>query len=300
MKSTVETMESDTGVARSAWSVFAELVKARLTALVLLTTLSGFYLASSGSMDWLLLFNTLFGTGLLACGASVLNQYMERDLDALMPRTAKRPLPSGWMMPEKAFWFGVTLSLVGVLYLMWKVNLLTCLLGALTLGLYICVYTPLKRLTVWNTLVGAIPGALPPLMGWTASTGSLGAGGWSLFLILFLWQMPHFLAIAWMYQDQYDQAGYRMMPHVDPKGTRTARHALAYALLLLPISLAPVYFKTAGWVYGAAALILGLGFVWQSCRFYAVIDRSRARQLFFYSIIYLPLLLLAMTINKAG
>ena len=187
MKSTVETMESDTGVARSAWSVFAELVKARLTALVLLTTLSGFYLASSGSMDWLLLFNTLFGTGLLACGASVLNQYMERDLDALMPRTAKRPLPSGWMMPEKAFWFGVTLSLVGVLYLMWKVNLLTCLLGALTLGLYICVYTPLKRLTVWNTLVGAIPGALPPLMGWTASTGSLGAGGWSLFLLLFLW-----------------------------------------------------------------------------------------------------------------
>ncbi|HCQ84407.1 MAG TPA: protoheme IX farnesyltransferase, partial [Verrucomicrobiales bacterium] len=132
MKSTVETMESDTGVARSAWSVFAELVKARLTALVLLTTLSGFYLASSGSMDWLLLFNTLFGTGLLACGASVLNQYMERDLDALMPRTAKRPLPSGWMIPEKAFWFGVTLSLVGVLYLMWKVNLLTCVLGALT------------------------------------------------------------------------------------------------------------------------------------------------------------------------
>ena len=134
MKSTVETMESDTGIARSAWSVFAELVKARLTALVLLTTLSGFYLASSGSMDWLLLFNTLFGTGLLACGASVLNQYMERDLDALMPRTAKRPLPSGWMMPEKAFWFGVTLSLVGVLYLMWKVNLLTCVLGALTLA----------------------------------------------------------------------------------------------------------------------------------------------------------------------
>ena len=153
MKSTVETMESDTGIARSAWSVFAELVKARLTALVLLTTLSGFYLASSGSMDWLLLFNTLFGTGLLACGASVLNQYMERDLDALMPRTAKRPLPSGWMMPEKAFWFGVTLSLVGVLYLMWKVNLLTCVLGALTLGLYICVYTPLKRLT-FGTLVG--------------------------------------------------------------------------------------------------------------------------------------------------
>jgi len=300
MKSTVETMESDTGVARSAWSVFAELVKARLTALVLLTTLSGFYLASSGSMDWLLLFNTLFGTALLACGASVLNQYMERDLDALMSRTAKRPLPSGLIMPEKAFWFGVALSLLGVFYLMWKVNLLTCLLGALTLGLYICVYTPLKRLTVWNTLVGAIPGALPPLMGWTASTGSLGAGGWSLFLVLFLWQMPHFLAIAWMYQDQYDRAGYRMMPYADPKGTRTSRHALAYALLLLPISLAPVYFKTAGWVYGAAALILGLGFVWQSYRFYTVTDRSRARQLFFYSIIYLPLLLLAMTFNKAG
>jgi len=299
MKSTVETMQSDSVGVRSAWGVFADLVKARLTALVLLTTLSGFYLASANPMNWGLLFHILLGTGLLACGASVLNQYSERELDALMPRTQNRPLPSGLILPEKAFWFGVVLSITGVAYLLWKSNLLTTVLGALTLSLYLFVYTPLKRLTPWNTLIGAVPGALPPLMGWTAVRGTLDMGGWALFLILFLWQMPHFLAIAWMYQDQYESAGYCMMPKVDPQGVRTSRHALFFAVVLLLISLIPVLAHTSGWVYGVTALILGVGFIWRAWQFSANLDRSRARQLFFYSIIYLPLLLMALTFNKS-
>jgi len=181
MKTTTETMETESLSARSAWNVFADLVKARLTALVLLTTLTGFYLASPQGMHLTLLVHTLVGTGLLACGASVLNQYLERGHDARMPRTERRPLPAGLIQPERALWFGVALSIAGTLYTFYCVNLLTCVLGVLTLALYTFVYTPLKRVTSWNTVVGAIPGALPPLMGWTAVRGSLDAGGWPCF-----------------------------------------------------------------------------------------------------------------------
>jgi len=293
-------MEPESLAARSAWSVFADLVKARLTALVLLTTLAGFYLASPEGMPLVLLLHTLVGTALLACGASVLNQYLERAHDARMPRTERRPLPAGLMQPEKALWFGIALSLAGTGYTFFCVNLLTGVLGVLTLALYIFVYTPLKRLTSWNTVVGAVPGALPPLMGWTAAGGSLDAGGWALFLILFLWQLPHFLAIAWMYKDEYGAAGYVMLPNVDASGKKTAAHALFYAILLVPISFIPVFYHVSGNLYGLGALVLGLGFVWQALKFSWALDRTRARQLFFYSIIYLPLLLLLMTFDKMG
>jgi len=300
MKTTTETMETESLSARSAWNVFADLVKARLTALVLLTTLTGFYLASPQGMHLTLLVHTLVGTGLLACGASVLNQYLERGHDARMPRTERRPLPAGLIQPERALWFGVALSIAGTLYTFYCVNLLTCVLGVLTLALYTFVYTPLKRVTSWNTVVGAIPGALPPLMGWTAVRGSLDAVGWALFLILFLWQLPHFLAIAWMYKDEYEAAGYVMLPSLDRSGKKTANHALFYAVILVPFSLAPVVYDVSGNIYAVGAALLGLGFVWQALKFSWALDRTRARQLFFYSIIYLPLLLLLMTFDKAG
>jgi len=299
MKATVETMESESLTDRSAWSVFSDLVKLRLTTLVLLTTLAGFYLATTEGMQVGLLLHTMVGTALLACGSSVLNQYLERHHDSLMRRTQDRPLPAGLMHPERALWFGILLSITGCFYTWFLVNLLTCVLGTLTLALYIFVYTPLKRLTSFNTVVGAIPGALPPLMGWTAVRGSLDPGGWSLFLILFLWQLPHFLAIAWMYKEEYGAAGYVMLPNVDPSGKKTARHALLYAIFLLPCSLLPVHFGVAGSLYAVGAGLLGAGFIWQAIKFSSALDRTRARHLFFYSIIYLPLLLLLMTFDKA-
>ncbi len=299
MKATVETMEPESLTYRSAWSVFSDLVKVRLTTLVLLTTLAGFYLATTDGMQVVLLLHTMVGTALLACGSSVLNQYLERHHDSLMPRTESRPLPAGLMHPERALWFGILLSITGCFYTWFFVNLLTCILGTLTLALYIFVYTPLKRLTSFNTVVGAIPGALPPLMGWTAVRGSLDAGGWSLFLILFLWQLPHFLAIAWMYKEEYGAAGYVMLPNVDPSGKKTARHALLYTIFLLPCSLLPVHFNVAGSLYAVGASVLGAGFIWQAIKFSSALDRTRARHLFFYSIIYLPLLLLLMTFDKA-
>ncbi|HCZ02820.1 MAG TPA: protoheme IX farnesyltransferase [Verrucomicrobiales bacterium] len=298
MKATVETMESESLIDRSAWSVFSDLVKVRLTSLVLLTTLAGFYLATTEGMQFVLLLHTMVGTALLACGSSVLNQYLERHHDSLMPRTESRPLPAGLMHPERALWFGILLSITGCFYTWFLVNLLTCILGTLTLALYIFVYTPLKRLTSFNTVVGAIPGALPPLMGWTAVRGSLDAGGWSLFLILFLWQLPHFLAIAWMYKEEYGAAGYVMLPNVDPSGKKTARHALLSTIFLLPCSLLPVHFNVAGSMYAVGASVLGAGFIWQAIKFSSALDRTRARHLFFYSIIYLPLLLLLMTFDK--
>jgi protoheme IX farnesyltransferase len=300
MKTTVESMEPQSMTGQSVWSVFSDLVKARLTTLVMLTTLAGFYLATTEGMDLFLLLHTMVGTALLACGSSVLNQYLERHHDARMPRTERRPLPAGLIHPEKALGFGIVLSIAGCCYTWFFVNLLTCILGTLTLALYIFVYTPLKRWTSFNTIVGAIPGALPPLMGWTAVRSSLDAGGWSLFLILFLWQLPHFLAIAWMYKEEYGAAGYVMLPNVDPSGKKTARHALVYAIILLPCSLLPVYFNVAGTLYAAGAILLGVGFIWQAVKFSCALDRTRARHLFFYSIIYLPLLLMLMTFDKAG
>ncbi|MDW8309742.1 MAG: heme o synthase, partial [Verrucomicrobiales bacterium] len=219
--------------------VIADLVKARLTALVLLTTLVGFYVGSRGTVNWALMWHTLFGTALVAAGAAALNQLLEREHDARMRRTASRPLPSGRLQPVTVMLFGGVCSVAGLVYLAWLVNPLTSVLGGVSLVSYLFVYTPLKRITWWNTAVGAIPGGLPPLMGWAAARGDLGGGGWTLFALLAVWQLPHFYAIAWVYRDEYARAGFRMLPGVDPNGLRTARQALSWTLTLLAVSVLP-------------------------------------------------------------
>jgi heme o synthase len=283
---------------KSRPAVFCELVKARLTLLVLITTLVGFYVGARGALDWALMLHTLLGTALLACGAAALNQLIEREHDAKMRRTEGRPLPSGRMQPDSVLLFGGLSAMAGLIYLALSVNLLTSLLGAATLVTYVFVYTPLKRVTWLNTAVGAIPGALPPLMGWTAATGELGGAGWALFAILFFWQIPHFLAIAWLYRDEYARAGFVMLPAVDPSGERTAHQAVSHTLGLLFVSLCPVLFGVAGPIYFFGALLIGVIFLVAAFAFARQLNALRARQLFFASIIYLPLLLGLMVFDK--
>ncbi len=282
----------------SRGSLLAELFKARLTSLVLLTTLVGFYLGQRGGMNWVLLLNTLAGTGLLACGAAALNQYLERDFDALMARTADRPLPAGRIQPQMVVVLGGVISVAGLLWLAFGANLLTAVLGAVTLISYLFIYTPLKRKTTLNTAIGAVPGALPPLMGWTAVRGDLSIEGWALFAILFFWQLPHFLAIAWMYREDYAKGGFVMLPLVDRDGSRTGRSAVSHTLGLLPVSLSPFIFHVSGTLYFFGALVLGLVFLWCAMRFARQMDRLSARRLFFASILYLPLLLGLMVFDK--
>ena len=299
VKTLAEPLIEATATADKARSgVLSELFKARLTSLVLLTTLVGFYLGQRGGMNWLLLINTLLGTGLLACGAAALNQYLERDFDALMDRTADRPLPAGLIQPQTVVVLGGVLSVAGLLWLAFGANLLTAVLGAVTLISYLFIYTPLKRKTTLNTAIGAIPGALPPLMGWTAARGDLSIEGWALFAILFFWQLPHFLAIAWMYREDYAKGGFVMLPLVDRDGTRTGRSAVSHTLGLLPVSLSPFVFQMSGALYLAGALVLGLVFLWFAGRFAKQMDRLSARRLFFASILYLPLLLGLMVFDK--
>jgi len=285
--------------AEKSWTaVFSDLVKARLTTLVLLTTAVGFYIGWEGRMNWLLLFNTLAGTGLVAAGASALNQWLERDFDAKMRRTQSRPLPSGRLQPAAVAIFGGVTSVAGLIYLALAVNLLTSVLGAVTLISYIFIYTPLKRVTWLNTAVGAIPGALPPLLGWTAAGNQLTGEGWTLFAILAFWQLPHFFAIAWIYREDYAKAGFVMLPNVDADGRQTGLQSVSNALALFIVSLCPFLFKMTGVVYLAGAIILGAGFLFCAIQFSRQLTLSRARQLFLASIIYLPLLLALMVFDK--
>ena len=266
--------------------------------LVLLTTFVGFYLGWQGRMNFLLMFHTLFGTALIAAGAAALNQLLEREYDAKMRRTATRPLPSGRLQPATVMIIGGVGCVVGLTYLAYFVNLLTSVLGAVTLVSYLFIYTPLKRLTWLNTLVGAIPGALPPLMGWTAARNELSGEGWALFAILAFWQIPHFMAIAWMYRDEYAKAGFVMLPNVDADGSRTALQSVSNTLALIIASLCPFAFGLTGRIYLVAALILGVIFLWSAIRFSRQMTLPRAKQLFFASIIYLPLLIVALVGNK--
>jgi len=288
-----------TGAAEKGWAgVFSDLVKARLTTLVLLTTAVGFYLGWRGSMNWLLLFNTLAGTALVAAGASALNQWLERDYDAKMLRTQNRPLPSGRMQPATVALFGGVSSVAGLIYLALAANLLTSVLGAVTLVSYIFIYTPLKRVTWLNTAIGAIPGALPPLMGWTAARNELSGEGWALFAILAFWQLPHFFAIAWIYRDQYAKAGFVMLPNVDSDGKYTGQQTVGNAAALFIVSLCPFLLKMAGTLYLAGAVVLGAAFLFYAVKFSRQLTLSRARHLFLASVIYLPLLLTLMVFDK--
>lgn len=279
--------------------VMAELTKARLNSLVLLTTAAGFYLGAEEKLDGWGLARVLAGTGLLAGGAAVLNQYLEREFDARMTRTAHRPLPAGQVKPETALLLGGMLALGGLLYLAAEVNLLTAFLGAVTLITYLFIYTPLKRRTIWNTVVGAVPGALPPVMGWVAAQGRLDWGALAVFAILFFWQVPHFLAIAWMYRDDYRAGGYRVLPVVDPECRFTAFTTLLWSAALLPVTLAPALImpRALSPLYVSIAFISGAVVIALAVRLVRKRTRKEARRVFFASIIHLPLLLLTMVVD---
>ncbi len=298
MKSSAEVPQAVAVVEKSWPAVFADLIKARLTALVLLTTFVGFYLGSRTPVNFFQLFHALLGTASVASGAAALNQWLERDYDAKMRRTADRPLPSGRLQPATVVVLGGVCSLLGLVYLAVLVNPLTSVVGAVTLISYLFIYTPLKRVTWMNTLVGAIPGALPPLMGWTAARNELSGEGWALFAILAFWQIPHFMAIAWLYRDDYAKAGFVMLPNLDGGGSRTALQAVGNTMALLLASLCPYVFGLNGTIYLVVALLLGAAYFWSALRFARELTAPRARQLFLVSIIYLPLLLVALVGDK--
>jgi protoheme IX farnesyltransferase len=283
---------------KSGFAVFSELVKARLSTLVLLTTAVGFYMGSPGPLDWRRFLNTLLGTGLLAAGAAALNQFLERDLDTLMLRTRDRPLPSGRVTPAQALVFGGVCSIVGLAWLAAFTTLAAAAVGATTLGLYLGVYTPLKRVSTLNTVVGAVPGALPPLIGWAAATGGFGAGGWALFALQFFWQIPHFMAIAWLYREDYARAGLKMLPVVYPDGERTGLQSIGHALGLLTVSLSPFVLGLSGAAYLVGAFVLGSAMLAFAIRFARRLELSPARWLFLASVIYLPLVLGLMVLDR--
>jgi heme o synthase len=298
MKATAQSLTGALPAEKSWLAVYSDLVKARLTFLVLLTTLVGFYVGYRGAVDYWLMLNTLLGTALVASGAAALNQLLERDFDARMRRTQDRPLPSGRLQPWTVLWFGSLCSGAGLVYLAFTVNPLTASLGAVTVFCYLFIYTPLKRVTWLNTAIGAVPGALPPLMGWTAARGELSGEGWALFAIVAFWQLPHFLAIAWIYRDEYARAGFKMLPMIDPGGRRTGRQAVSHTLGLLAVSLCPFLFNLTGTFYLGSAVVLGLLFLWFAIQFSRHLTVPRARHLFYVSILYLPLLFTAMVLDK--
>jgi protoheme IX farnesyltransferase len=267
---------------------------------VLLTAAAGFYLGARERVDLLLLANTLIGTALVAAGTNAWNQIRERDVDARMARTRRRPLPSGRVSARAAMWFASAITVVGVGYLAATVNTLTAVLAALTFASYVLLYTPLKRTTSLNTLVGAVPGALPIVGGWTAAGGNVGAAVAALFWILFLWQLPHFLALAWLYRDDYRAGGLRMLSVDDESGTDTGRMALLYAVALLPISLVPTLLGVTGAWYFYGALALGLLYVAAGTGLLVGATPARAWRLFFVSILYLPALLTLMVLDKVA
>ena len=279
--------------AHPAWLVhladYWTLTKPEVNFLVLVSALVGFSLATTGAMNGWLLFNTLMGTLLVASGTGTLNQYLERRTDAFMRRTANRPLPAGRLAPAEAFWFGILLAVAGGAELWIVANPLTSVLALATLATYLALYTPLKRQTPLCTLVGAFPGAMPPLIGWAAVRNGLGAEAWVLYAILFLWQFPHLLAIAWMYREDYARAGLQMLPRNDGDGRQTVRQILGCTLALLPVSLIPALTGHAGAVYLVGSGILGAGFLYSGARLAAARTNVLAKQLLMASIVYLPL-----------
>jgi protoheme IX farnesyltransferase len=277
---------------------FAQLVKARLTFLVLVTTAVGFYLGWDGPLNLAAFAHAVLGTALAAAGAAALNQWWEHKFDAVMLRTRDRPIPSGRMRPREGLIAGMFLGIAGVSYLALAVNLLSALLAAITIVLYIFAYTPLKKISTTNTLVGAIPGAIPPMIGWVAARGALGAGAWSLFFILFFWQMPHFFALAWMYRADYARAGFRMMSNDDETGLRSSSQSVLFCMLLLIVAAVPGYIGLTKMIYVPIALALSGWFIAMAMRFHGKRTPRDARALFLTSIIYLPLLLGALVLTK--
>jgi protoheme IX farnesyltransferase len=284
--------------ARSRTTDFVALTKPRLNLLVIATTAAGYYLGASGAMDYATFFHVVAGTALVAGGSAAFNQVAERRVDALMERTRHRPVADGRLGTRESLMFAALLSLAGLAWLLLATNWLTAAVAALTLGTYVLVYTPLKRRTSFATVIGAVPGALPPMIGWAAATNTVSREAWILFAIVFFWQMPHFLAIAWLFRDDYGRAGFPMLPVVEPDGRSTAYQVAAYASALVPVSLTPALVGLTGPAYFLVALLLGLGFLFFSLRFAMRRTRRDARTLFLASIVYLPLVLVAMIADR--
>lgn len=281
---------------------YFELTKPRVTWLILMSTAMGYYFGLAApwfsNIDWAALAHTIAGTGLLASGTAALNQWYEREADRRMRRTAGRPLPTGRVTPRAALAFGAALSLAGFAQLWWGVNLLAALIGAFTLASYMFLYTPLKQRSWISTTVGAIPGAMPPLIGYAAARGALTADALALAAILFLWQFPHFYAIAWMYREDYARAGIRMLPVVEPDGRSTARQMVLYGAALVPVSLAPAFLGMSGHIYLAGALAAGLYFLYAGMRAAAERTAARARKVLMVSVLYLPLIYGLMLLDR--
>ena len=279
-------------------ALYLALTKPDVSFLVVMTTVAGYALGTQGPLDWMRMAHAVFGTTLIAAGTSALNHYIERGTDALMRRTASRPLPSGQLNPREAFWFGLGLIVVGALYLALATNAFATLLGILTSVTYLCVYTPLKRRTTLATMVGAFPGAVPPLIGWVAARGTITLDAWILFAVLFLWQFPHFDSIAWMYREDYARAGMQMVSVGDRKGKRTFREILLTAALLVPVSLLPAVTGLAGARYFFGALVLGIMLV-EVCLWAAAAKSNiRAKWLMHATVIHLPVLLGLLIYDK--
>lgn len=288
---------------------YIELTKPRITWLILMSTGIGYFFGLPSAANWweflkainlISLLHTIMGTGLIASGTAALNQWYEREADCKMRRTAMRPLPSGKMSAPRALAFGVALSIAGFVELWLGVNLLSGLIGAFTLASYLFLYTPMKQRTWWSTTVGAVPGAMPPMIGYAAAAGALTRESWVLFAILFLWQFPHFYSIAWMYKEDYARAGIRMLPVVEPDGRSTARQIVLYGLALIPVSLVPTMLGMSGRIYLVGALLLGLWFLYSGVR--VAVERTiiRARAVLVTSVLYLPLIYGLMLIDRPG
>lgn len=282
---------------REKLAAYFELTKPRIAFMLVLTSAAGFYLGSDKGFDLIVFTNAMIGITLLAFGVATLNQVWERKTDALMERTATRPLPTQKLTTVEALIFGISLCAVAEIYLTFLVNNLTAILGLIVIIGYVLLYTPLKTRTSASTAIGAIPGALPPLMGYTASANEITLGAWTLFALLFLWQFPHFLAIAWMYKEQYAKAGILMLPVVEPEGKITARQIVIFTVLLLPVSLAPFFIGMAGWIYLIGASVLGIWFLTASIKAARAKTVEQARKLLMVSVLYLPIIFALMVFD---
>jgi protoheme IX farnesyltransferase len=277
---------------------YVELTKPRVVSMVLVATAAGFYLGSTAVPDLALLASTLLGTALAAAGTLVLNQWMESDLDAQMERTRHRPLPDGRLYPAEALAFGMGLLVLGLVHLALRSDPLASLVTAGIAVTYLLLYTPLKQHTSLCSIVGAVPGALPPVVGWAAARGSIGAEPWVLFSIMFLWQIPHTLAIGRLYREDYARAGIRVLPVVDRDGPSTGTHAVTNCLALVPVTLLPTLLRISGPVYFIVALVLGIAFLWSALALARTGSATDARRLMFASLVYLPVLLGTMALDK--
>ncbi len=284
--------------AKTILAAYIELSKPNIMSLVLITTVLGYYLGGKGIDSWFTLLITLIGTALSSGGAGALNHYLERDADSLMNRTKNRPIPAGIILPSNALMFGIILVLSGTTLLVWKVNTLTGFLSILTAFLYILVYTPMKKITWLNTSIGSIPGAIPPMGGWAAATGHLDFNAWILFFIMFLWQHPHFYAIAWMCKEDYARANFKMLPVIEPDGKRTIRQIFWHLGLLIPVSIFPYLYGSSGIVYLFGVLILSVLFLISAVPMAREKTNNSAKLLLKSSVIYLPGLLFLIVFDK--